>query len=271
MHMKSERNFVPHAVGVALALLTTAHAQTDAAKATDLAQQLQNPIADLISVPIQNSWDFGMSSADAMRFTSTIQPIYPINLSEDWNLVSRTIIPFIDQESTEEGGADLSGLGDITESLFFSPSKVRNGWVFGGGPIFQLPTATEDALGSEKWGAGPTAVALRQSGPWSYGLLFNHVWSFAGNSDRSGVSNSLANPWLAYTTKSQWTFAVQTESTYDWTGSQWTIPVELQVAKLVMFGQQPVQFTLAARDFVSRPEGGPDWGLGFNITFLFPK
>jgi len=246
-------------------------APVDEAKATDLAQQLQNPIADLISVPIQNNFDFGYGPADAMRYTLNVQPIYPFKLSEDWNLVTRTIIPFIHQESPVKGGPTRSGLGDSLESLFLSPSKVRNGWVFGAGPVFQLPTATDSELGSGKWGAGPTAVALKQSGPWSYGLLLYHIWSFAGQSSRGEVNSSLVNPWLAYTTKSQWTYAVQTESTHDWTENQWTVPVELQVAKLVMFGEHPVQFTLAGRSFVERPKGGPDWGMSFNITLLFPK
>jgi hypothetical protein len=264
----SDRQYHSRPLTLALTDEVPADANT---KATDLAQQLQNPIADLISVPIQNSFDFGFGPEDAMRFTSTIQPIYPFKLSKDWNLVTRTIVPIIYQESPFPGGSDLSGLGDITESLFFSPSKMFNGWVFGGGPIFQLPTATDNELGSEKWGAGPTAVALRQSGPWSYGLLLNHVWSFAGDSSRSEVSNTLINPWLAYTTKDQWTFPVQSESFYDWAGDQWTVPIEVQVAKLVMFGKQPVQFTLAGRSFVERAPGGPDWGMGINVTFLFPK
>jgi hypothetical protein len=299
----------------ALAFTTTAHAQTapDAnADATKLAQELQNPIADLISVPIQNSWDFGFGPADGRRFISTLQPIYPIKISKDWNLVIRTIVPYVSQEDVFTGllpkypglpsdvlnrvpeaqrdaldraaekafnkaarkqpvDVHQDGLGDILQSFFLSPKAPVGGWILGAGPVLSYPTATDDLLGAEKWSAGPTAVALRQRGPWSYGLLLYHLWSFAGNSSRDEVSSSLVNPWLAYTTQSQWTFAVQSESTYDWMERQWTVPVELQVAKLVMLGKQPVQFTLAGRKFAERPDGGPDWGVGFNITLLFPK
>lgn len=244
---------------------------TDARGAGSLAQAIQNPIADLISVPIQNAWDFGVGPADATRFASTAQPIYPIHLSKDWNLVTRAIVPFIHQESPVVGGDDVSGLGDSTGALFLSPVQPLNGWIVGGGAIFQVPTATDSDLGAGKWGAGPTFVALKQVGPWSGGILLNHIWSFAGKDDRSAVINSLVNPFGAYTTLDQWTFAIQSEATLDWKTDQWTVPIEVQVAKLVMFGEQPVQFTVTARKFVERPAGGPDWGLGFNVTFLFPS
>ena len=145
------------------------------------------------------------------------------------------------------------------------------GWIIGVGPVFPYPTATEDALGSGKWGIGPTAVVLRQDGPWTYGILANHVWSFAGDADREDVNSTFLQPFLNYTTKTATTFGLNTESTYDWERDRWTVPINATVAQLVRIGRLPVSFTLGARYYAERPAGGPDWGIRFEVTFLFPK
>src|ERR1035438_3646830 len=141
------------------------------AKEAELAKKLQNPVANLISVPIQNNWDFGIGSANAMRYTANIQPVIPVSLTEDWNLITRTIMPVIYAESTTAVGRDAWGLGDITQSFFLSPKEPVGGWILGGGPVFLWPTATDSLLGSGKWGAGPTVVALRQEHGFTYGVL----------------------------------------------------------------------------------------------------
>jgi len=141
----------------------------------------------------------------------------------------------------------------------------------GAGPVFLYPTASDDALGSGKWGAGPTAVVLRQDHGWTYGLLANHVWSFAGDADRPDIGNTFLQPFVSYTTTTHTTFGLNTESTYDWEARQWTVPINLTVSQLLRIGGQPVQFQLGGRYYAERPQGGPDWGLRFTITFLFPK
>jgi hypothetical protein len=238
----------------------------------ELAKKLANPIANLISLPIKVDWDTGIGPAEASATTYVIQPVVPISLNADWNVISRTIIPYVERQSPLTGGHGESGLADVTQSFFFSPkAPTSGGWIWGAGPVLLLPTASNNAIGSEKWGAGPTAVVLRQDSGWTYGILANHIWSFAGDDDRADISATFLQPFLSYTTKTYTTFSINTESTYDWKNEQWTVPLNLSVSQLLKFGQQPVSFALGARHYVERPSNGPDWGLRFTVTFLFPK
>jgi hypothetical protein len=144
------------------------------------------------------------------------------------------------------------------------------GWVLGAGPVMDWPTATDSALGAGKWGAGPTIVALRQEHGFTYGILANQIWSYAGWGDQN-VNATYLQPFVAYTTKTYTTFAVNTESTYDWTASQWTVPLNFMVQQLLKIGKQPVAFQVGYRYYADKPSGGPDWGLRFTVTLLFPK
>jgi hypothetical protein len=260
------------ALTFALACASLHAAEPAADDAADLAKKLSNPVAALISVPLQNNFDFGGGpSDDGFRYTLNVQPVVPFNLTEDWNLISRTIVPFVHQENFF-GKTTQSGLSDIVQSFFFSPAKPgASGWIWGAGPVFLLPTATDNRLGTEKFGLGPTAVALKQSGGWTYGALANHLWSVAGNGSRKDLSATFLNPFISFTTKKQTTFTLTTESTYDWNNSQWTVPLATSVSQLVKFGKQPVSFSLGARYYADKPAGGPNWGLRFAVTFLFPK
>ena len=241
-------------------------------QAAELAKKLQNPVASLISVPLQNNWDFGIGSKNAMRYTLNVQPVIPFSISKEWNLITRTIMPFIYAESSVAGGDDKSGLGDIVQSFFLSPkAPTSGGWIWGAGPVLLYPSATDSALGSEKWGAGPTAVLLKQESGWTYGLLANHIWSFAGKDSRADVSATFLQPFVSYTTKTYTTFGLNTESTYDWEAEQWTVPINLTVSQLLKLGKQPISLQLGGRYYAEKPDGGPDWGLRFTVTFLFPK
>jgi hypothetical protein len=237
----------------------------------ELAKKLQNPVANLISVPFQNNWDFGIGPSHATRFTLNIQPVVPISLNKDWNLIIRTILPVTDAGSPAPGVSSQSGLGDTIQSFFLSPAQPVNDWILGAGPVFLWPTATEGALGSGKWGTGPTAVALQQKNGWTYGMLASQIWSYAGQSDRQSVNSTFLQPFVAYTTKTYTTFGLNTESTYDWSNSQWTVPFNLTVAQMLKIAGQPVQFQLGLREYADRPNGGPNWGLRFTVTLLFPK
>ncbi|MCD2185068.1 transporter [Rhizobium sp. GN54] len=259
------------------ALLSVSFALTNAAVAqessADLAKKLSNPVASMISVPFQFNYDRGFGPEDGNRETLNIQPVVPISLNDDWNLISRTIMPVIWQDDIAGPSGHQFGLGDITQSLFFSPKQPGpGGLIWGLGPVFLIPTATDDLTGSGKWGAGPTGVALKQDGPWTYGLLANHIWSFAGQDDRTDVNSTFLQPFLSYTTHDAWTFTLNTESTYDWEGDQWSVPVNVMVGKLVKFDRQPVSFTAGLRYWADAPENGPE-GLGFRfvVTFLFPQ
>jgi hypothetical protein len=247
--------------------LSPASAQNEA----ELAKKLQNPIASLISVPLQSNWDFGSGATSAMRYTLNVQPVIPFSLNSQWNLITRTIMPIVHAESPIKGGRDTSGLGDIVQSFFFSPVDPLSGWIVGGGPVFLYPSATDNEVGGEKWGAGPTAVVLRQDNGWTYGMLANHLWSFAGTDRRQDVNVAFLQPFVSYTTKTFTTFGFNTETSYDWENEQGSVPLNWTVQQLLKLGPQPIAFQLGARYYAEKPVGGPDWGLRFAVTLLFPK
>lgn len=238
----------------------------------EIARKLNNPVASLINVPLQSNFDFGGGPEDdGYQYKLNFQPVIPIQLNNDWKILSRTIIPFVDQDD-RIGLTSQTGLADTTASFFLSPINDTPGAInWGIGPAFLLPTATGDELGSEKWGAGPTALVLRQSHGWTIGALASHLWSFAGEDDRDYVSLTAIQPFLSYTTSQHTTFGANLESTYDWNSAEWTVPVNLQVSQLVKFGATPVNFQLGARYYLDKPSGGPDWGLRFTVTFVIPE
>lgn len=245
-----------------------------AQSADELAKQLSNPIASLTSVPMQLNYDDGFGpDDDGDKFTLNVQPVIPVSISENWNMISRTIIPIISQQDMFPGAGSQFGLGDVTQSLFFSPKAVTSsGWTWGVGPVFLIPTATDDLLGTGKWGAGPTAVVLRQTASgWTYGALINQIWSFAGDSDRANVSAMYLQPFLAKALGKGRTLSVNLESTYDWNGDQWTVPFNIGYSQVSRIGKQLVSYQFGARYYIDKPDGGPDWGLRFTFTLLFPK
>lgn len=277
MTMKTPQRLAAALVCVLAFATTTALFAQDAATdekaaAAELAKKLSNPVASLISVPLQNNFDFGGGpNGDGFQYQVNIQPVVPISLNETWNLISRTIIPVVYQENIF-GTSSQAGLSDTVQSLFFSPkAPTSGGWIWGVGPVLLLPTATDDLLGTEKWGAGPTAVLLKQQNGWTYGVLANHIWSYAGESSRADVNATFLQPFLTFTTPKQTTFTINTESTYDWANSQWTVPLNASVAQLVKVGKLPLQFQIGARYYAAKPANGPEWGLRFSVTFLFPK
>jgi hypothetical protein len=252
---------------ILLSALTVFAAQSE----EELAKATQNPVAPMISVPFQNNWDFGIGPENAMRYTLNFQPVVPLALNSSWNLIIRTIIPYVYAEAPVKGADDESGLGDTTQSFFFSPSHKLNGWIVGVGPALYYPTSTNDAIGSEKWGAGPTIVALKQESGFTYGVLANHIRSFAGDDDRDNISVTFIQPFLSYSTKTYTIFGVNTESTYDWENTQWTVPVNLSVTQMLKVGRLPLTCQAGYRYYLDAPDGGPDWGLRFTLTLLFPK
>ena len=240
----------------------------------ELAKKLQNPIAALISVPFQLNYDQNIGSEDGgERWTLNIQPVVPIDLNENWNLISRTILPVVWQDDIFPGAGSQSGIGDVVQSLFFSPkAPTEGGWIWGAGPVFLLPTGSDDLLTTDKWGAGPTGVVLRQQGPWTYGALANHVWSFAGDDKRADISSTFLQPFLSYTTPSAVSYALQTESTYDWENEQWSVPIGAIVSKVTSIGDQRVSIAGGVRYWAEAPESGPDgWGARLVLTLPFPK
>ena len=243
-------------------------------QASALAKQLSNPVAALISVPFQLNFDQDIGPAEeGDRWTLNVQPVVPIGLNEDWNLISRTILPVVSQDDIFPGAGSQSGLGDVVQSVFFSPKEPSSsGWVWGAGPVFLLPTGSDDLLTADQWATGPTAVVLKQQGPWTYGALANHLWSFAGDEDRGDVNATFLQPFLSYTTPAAWTFALNTESTYDWEGEEWNVPVNAILSKVTRVGSQLVSVGGGLRYWADSPDSGAE-GLGVRLVFtlLFPK
>ena len=256
------------------AMSSQAQQATQDDQAAELAKKLANPVAALISVPLQyNSDEYGGANDGASRSVLNIQPVVPVSIGEDWNLIIRTIVPLVDQQDFPLEEMNESGLGDITQSFFFSPKAPVGGWILAAGPVGLYPTASEDVLGGEQWGAGPTALALKQSGPWTAGALFNHIWSVDGEDDRADISTTLLQPFLSYIVqKTKTTFGLNSESTYDWEGENWSVPLNATVAQMFKIGPQIMQLQLGARYWAESPDGGPeDWGFRATWTFLFPK
>jgi hypothetical protein len=255
---------------VLLALPLAVALPAPAQDADELAKKLSNPVSSLVSVPFQNNFDFGYNN-DGWQYKLNVQPVIPISLNEDWNLISRTIVPFIHQEDIF-GSSTQTGLSDTVASFFFSPAEpTASGVTWGAGPVVLLPTATDDLLGAEKWGAGPTAVILRQQGKHTYGALANHLWSFAGDDDRADVSATFLQPFYSYGLGGGATVTLNSESTYNWETEDWSIPLNLAYSKVFTLGTQMMQWQIGARYYLERPGGGPDWGIRAGITLLFPK
>ena len=255
---------------IALCASTLVKAADDA----DLAQELTNPIANLITIPIQMTFDNDIGANDqGSKITTNFQPVIPFEVNNDWNLITRTIMPVIYQDEVFPGQGSQFGLGDINMSLFFSPKKpAAGGVIWGVGPVFVFPTATDTLLGSKKWSAGAGGVALTMRGPWTFGGLANHVWSVAGDSDRSDISNTFLQPFGAYTWPNAWTVSVQSESNYNWKTEQWSIPVTAAASKLVKFGKLPVSLQAGVGYWLESPDSGPE-GIRYRLqaNIVLPK
>jgi len=255
---------------------------------SDLAKQAQNPIANLISLPLQNNTNFGIGPDDKTQNILNVQPVWPITLNEDWNLITRTILPLVSQPGLVgikiEGDAVIAdpggeveddrtfGLGDTTFTGFFSP-KDSGKLTWGVGPVLLLPTATDDALGSDKWGAGASVVLLTMPGNWVVGSLFSNVWSFAGSGDND-INLFTWQYFINYNLPNKWYLTSAPIITANWeadSDNTWTVPFGGGFGKIFNIGKQPVNGQVSAYYNVETPDFGADWQLRVQLQFLFPK
>jgi len=252
-------------VATLLVLPSPAAAQT----ADELAKQTQNPVASLISVPLQGNWDFGLGDRDAVGTLLNVQPVMPFGISTSTNVILRVIMPLTSQPASD--GARINGLGDIVATAFFSP--VQSGRIiWGAGPVFLLPAGTSNSLGSEKFGIGPSVVALTQPGPWTIGFLFNQIWSVSGANDRDDVNSTFLQPFANYNLGGGLSLGVSAEATANWEAEEaWTAPLLFSVSKVTLLGRRPVSFVLAAGPTIASPDGGASWRFRLGATFLFPR
>lgn len=241
--------------------------------AAELAKKLANPVAAMISLPLQFNTDMNIGPDDAgERIALNIQPVIPASLNDKWNLISRIIAPVVVIDDIFPGSGSEAGLGDITPTFFFSPKEpTAGGWIWGAGPVFLLPTATDDLLGADQWGAGPSALVLKQQSGWTYGILANHIEKVGGEDRLASVSTSFVQPFLAKGWPSGLTLSMNTESTYDWNQDQWTIPVNVMLLGITRLGKQLLQVGGGVRYYAEQPQNGPEWGVRLQVTLLWPK
>ena len=238
----------------------------------DLAKQLANPIASLVSVPFQFNWEQNVGPSELTRFVLNVQPVMPFTVNDRVNLIVRLIAPLVSQPPLFDGGSAAFGISDVTTSFFISPSKSRR-LIWGAGPVVVLPSTSEPTLGSGKWSAGPTVVALKQAGPWTVGALWNQVWSFSGDPSRNDVNQMFLQPFAAYQATRTITLTVQSETTANWETDEdrWTVPVNFVISKLSSFGTFPASYQMGFGVFPVHPEVGPSWKVRAAIVLLLPR
>ena len=258
---------------LAMSVLWQGAVPARAQQSAEIAHQAQNPIANIISVPFENDFNPNTGIHDKFGYVLQVKPVVPFKLSEDWNVITRTIIPVIHVPDLAPGVNGTTGLGDVNLSLFLSPAKVGP-IIWGAGPIVSFPTATQDILGTGKVSIGPTAVALSIQGHWLFGVLVNNLFSVAGPSGREDVNQMLVQPFVNYNLPGGWYLTSSPIITANWkakSSDTWTVPVGGGVGKIVHFGKLPVNFYVQYFQNVVRPEGTTDWSVRFQVQFLFPE
>jgi hypothetical protein len=243
------------------------------AQNSDIAKQAQNPIARLISVPFENDFNpqTGIKKDDS--YVLQMKPVVPFKLSNDWNLITRTIIPVIQVPDLTSRIGGVSGIGDVSLSLFLSPTKASH-IIWGVGPIASIPTASENILGTKKLSVGPTAVVLRSQGHWLFGTLVNNVFSVAGPSARPDVNQMVMQPFVNYNFRHGWYLTSSPVVTADWEkqrAQRWLVPVGGGAGKIVRIGTLPVNMYTQFFSNVERPQGTTNWSARFQVQLLFPK
>lgn len=240
---------------------------------TELAKKTQNPVADLISIPFQNRMMFGVGPNHRTQNLLNVQPVVPISLNSEWNLITRTIMPIIKQPDISTTNDNTWGIGSTSFTAFLSPADPGP-VIWGVGPAIQIPTTTDNQLGSRDWGAGPSVVALTMQGPWVVGAIANQVWSIGDNKNSPNTSTFFTNAFINYNLSDGWYLTSAPIITANWqatSGNKWTVPVGGGFGKIQRIGGLPFNLSVAAYENVVRPDPGADWELRLQIALLLPK
>jgi len=257
----------------ALALGQSASTAGAGSSTEDLQKATQNPVASLISVPLQNNANFGIGPYNRTQDVLNIQPVIPVSLTQNWNLITRVIQPIVWQPYPTETTGGEYGFGDMNPTFFLAPSKPKK-IIWGVGPAFVIPTATNSILGQGKFSLGPSFVALAQPGHWTIGVLVNNVWSVAGSGGRTDVNQMLLQYFINYNLKKGWFLTLQPIITANWnasSGNVWTVPFGGGVGRIMKLGAQPVNIAAQFYGNATYPSGTSPWGMRLQIAFLFPK
>jgi hypothetical protein len=269
----------PSAVAVlAVAILCAAAAPASAQEklsATELAKLAQNPVGNLISLPFQNNTNLNFGPEKGTQNILNIQPVIPIEVTPDWNVITRTILPVIWNPSLGPNDSSTTGTGDTTFTAFLSPAKPGK-LIWGAGPVVQIPTNSNAELGNKNWGLGPSFVVLHldKGDPWVYGVLVNNVWSLSSDERGGSYNNGLIQPFVNYNFKEGFYLISSPIATVNWkadSGNKWTVPIGGGVGKIFHFGRLPVNTQLSAYYNVERPDNAANWQIRFQVQLMFPK
>jgi hypothetical protein len=274
MNMKSKTLPLMALVAVALAGLAAvpAHAEMSA---EELAKLAQNPVGNLISVPFQNNTNLNFGPEKGTQNVLNIQPVIPVSINDEWNVITRTIVPVISMPALSPEISSTNGVGDVVFTAFLSPAKPGE-WIWGAGPVVQIPTNSSAELGNKNWGLGPAFVVLHldHGSPWVYGALVNNIWSLTSDKQGGSYSNLTLQPFVNYNFPEGLYLTTAPILTADWkaeNSQQWTVPVGGGVGKIFHLGKLPVNTQISAYYNVVRPDFGANWQIRAQVQLMFPK
>lgn len=279
MEISFKRKSILFCLMMATTLITTAETEAKHSGNTDveLAKKMSNPVANLTSVPIQYNYQDNLGpNKDGKKSLMKIQPVVPFSISEDWNLITRTIIPVVQTQDMYPGAGTETGFGDTNLSLFLSPKEpTSNGIIWAAGPVILIPTESHD-LGKDKWGLGPTFAVLKitdlgNKKSLTTGLLTSQIWTVESHTDKTETNQLYVQPFMSYVLPTATTLTLSSETTFDWVTNEREIPIIFQVGQMVKIRDQIVNFQIGEQWYADKYTGGSNWATRFQVTFLFPR
>lgn len=251
---------------------TFAQDKSSTTEAAALAKETANPLSTVTSLPFQFNFNFGLGEYNRAQTVINVMPAIPFRLSDKFNVINRIILPVISQPDVSQESGGTFGIGNINYSMFLTPAKTGK-IIWGVGPAVNIPTRTNDILGSPQFGIGPSVIALMMPGNWAFGLTANNVWSY-NNADAAPMNALFSQIFIVYTFPSAWFVQMMPTITSNWnapSGQQWSVPLGANMGKVVVFGKQPIKFLGGGSYYAVSPDAGPKWQLFFQTVFLFPK